>query len=55
MPLPVDERQHRDGLRKADALISYYLHIPHPELLDTATWQDKAGQANWLHQNLNQH
>jgi hypothetical protein len=33
-----------------DAFISHYLGIPHPELLDEDTWQDKAGQAIWLHE-----
>jgi hypothetical protein len=30
-------------------MISYYLHIPHPEDLPDTVWQDKAGQAQWLH------
>ena len=49
----MDERVGRDGIRKADALISFYLHIPHPEDLPDAVWQDKAGQAQWLLKFLN--
>ncbi|WP_176133089.1 hypothetical protein [Hymenobacter sp. CRA2] len=50
----MDERDGEDGIRKADALISHYLHIPHPETLSDEVWCDKAGQAQWLHRQLHQ-
>ncbi|AQY22976.1 hypothetical protein [Riemerella anatipestifer] len=33
---------------KADALMSFFLHIPFPEQLDDDTWAMKWAQIKWL-------
>jgi len=35
-------------VRKIDALISFFLHIPFPEELDDETWSEKWQQLLWL-------
>ena len=35
-------------IRKIDALISLYFHLPFPELLDDETWIEKFRQIEWL-------
>ncbi|MBQ3658003.1 MAG: hypothetical protein II956_14375 [Bacteroidales bacterium] len=37
-----------DEIRKADALISLYFHIPFPEKLDDEVWIEKFRQIEWL-------
>ena len=37
-----------DEIRKADALISLYFHIPYPEDLADEVWIEKFRQIEWL-------
>ncbi|MEI7487050.1 MAG: hypothetical protein WCJ72_06500 [Chryseobacterium sp.] len=36
---------------KADALMSYFLHIPFPEELEDELWAEKWAQIGWLAEN----
>ena len=37
-----------DNIRKIDALISFYFHIPFPEDLPDDVWLEKWRQIEWL-------
>ncbi|KAB2918687.1 MAG: hypothetical protein F9K23_00690 [Bacteroidetes bacterium] len=37
-----------DTIRKINGLLSYHLHIPHPEQLPDTVWADKWQQLLWV-------
>lgn len=37
-----------DYVRKYNALLSFYFHIPYPEELPDEVWAEKVKQINWL-------
>lgn len=41
-------RQNANYIRKGNALISFYLHIPFPEELDDDAWMEKYRQVEYL-------
>lgn len=52
IPLVDDEDSRHSAtaneIRKIDALISLFLHIPHPEELPDELWAEKFCQIKWL-------
>lgn len=41
-------RQNANFIRKANALISFYLNVPFPEELDDEAWMEKYRQVEYL-------
>ncbi len=50
MPV-VSDKPEDDDLQKMAALISHFLHIPHPEALPDEVFAAKFQQADWLRRN----
>lgn len=42
-------------LRKIDAQLTYYMHIPHPEQLADATYWEKWEQLKWIRAQEHKH
>ena len=42
------KRTVSNNIRRIDALISYYFHIPFPEELSDSLWMEKYRQIEWL-------
>ena len=48
---PLLDDSDKDYVRKYNALISLYLHVPFPERLNDEDWAERVRQIEWLAKN----